>query len=189
MRLSRLLIGLAFGLVLTCPAIARGDTAEEAFARGNSLLAKGDFQEALRAYSAAVRAQRTNQQYAQQFLLVRRVIALRESLDRERDLQRWREIAQALSSFYTSQGIYSEALSLDEKIHAKLNTAASAGQLAETQLAMGRDADAAEVLAAKPSEEARPANSALCLACCFRSSSLLGGTALKLRVSNSRALL
>ncbi|MFH1923671.1 MAG: hypothetical protein ABIP48_27745 [Planctomycetota bacterium] len=161
MRVSRLFVGVAFGLALFCSVTAHAETAEQAFIRGNTLLAKGSFEEALQAYSTAVRAERTNQQYGQQFMLVRRVTALRESLDRERDPQRWLRIAQSLRSFYISQGIHSEALSVDEKIHARLNTASSAGQLAETQLAMGRDAEASQALSALAPEQATTVTQAL----------------------------
>jgi len=161
MKFTPSLIVLAAGVVLICPAMARGETAERAFARGDTLLAKGGFQEALHAYAAAVRAERTNQQYVQQFMLVRQVVALRGTLEQEKDLQRWHTIAQALRSFYVSQGVYSEALSVDEKTHARLNTASSAAQLAETQLAMGRDADALQVLAALDPDSATPATQAL----------------------------
>ena len=161
MKFSELLTGMVVVVSITCPVLARGDTAEQAFARGNTLMSKGSFQEALRAYSTAVRAERSNQEYVQQFMLVRRVIVLRETLDRERDLQRWHRIAQALRSFYFDQGIYSEALSVDEKIHAKLNRTSSAAQLAETQLAMGKAADAAQVLAALNPQRTTAATQAL----------------------------
>ena len=161
MRVSPLLVGVAFSLALFCSATAHAETGEQAFARGNTLLEKGSFQEALQAYSTAVRAERTNQEYGQQFMLVRRVIALREALAREQDAQRWLKIAQSVRSFYISQGIYSEALSVDEKTHARLNTASSAGQLAETQLAMGRDAEASSVLSSLPPEKATTATQAL----------------------------
>ena len=161
MRFSHVLVGLAVAIVVTCPMLARGETAEQAFARGNTLLKKGDLQASLQAYSAAARAQRTNQEYVQQFMLARQAVALRERLDREKSLQRWQRIAQSLRSFYVSQGVYSEALSVDEKIHAKLNNASSAAQLAETQLAMDRDADAVQVLAALDRREASAGTQAL----------------------------
>ena len=161
MRISRLLVGVAFSLAVFCSATAHAETAKQAFVRGNALLAKGSFQEALQAYSTAVRAERTNQQYGQQFMLVRRVIALRGNLDREKDPPRWLRTAQSLRSFYIGQGIYSEALSVDEKTHARLNTASSAGQLAETQLAMGRDAEASRVLSALAPKEATTVTQAL----------------------------
>ena len=161
MRISRLLVGMALSLALLYCVTAHAETAKQAYVRGNTLLAKGSFQEALQAYSTAVRADRTNQHYGQQFMLVRRVITLRETLDREGDPQRWLRTAQSLRSFYISQRIYSEALSVDEKIHARLNTALSAGQLAETQLAMGRENEALRVLSALPPEKATTFTQAL----------------------------
>ena len=86
MRFSRVLVGLAVVVVVTCPMLARGETAEQAFARGNVLLKKGDLQESLQAYSAAARAQRSNQEYVHQFMLVRQAVALREGLDALRGL-------------------------------------------------------------------------------------------------------
>ena len=87
-QLSHLLIVAAFSLTLFCSATAHAETAKQAYARGNTLLKQGSFQEALQAYSTAARAQRTNPQYGQQFMLVRRVITLRGSLDREKNPQR-----------------------------------------------------------------------------------------------------
>jgi len=161
MRVSRLLVKAAFSLALFCSATAHAETAKEAFARGNTLLENGSFQGALQAYSTAVRAERTNPQYGQHFMLVRRVIALRESLDQERDPQRWLRIAQSLRSFYISEEIYSEALSVDEKIHARLNSALSAEQLAETQLAMRKDAEASGILLALGPEKTTTVTQAL----------------------------
>jgi len=73
---------------------------------------------------------------------------LRASLGQERDFRRWYRTARSLRSFYVSEGIYSEALDVDKRLHAKLNSASSAAQLAETQLAMGKNAEAASVLRA-----------------------------------------
>ena len=154
MRIACQVIAMAVGLVLFSTLTARAESTAEAYARGNELLVKGSFQESLRAYSVAARGDRTNRQYAQQFMLVRRVIALRSRLDSEKDSKRWLEIAQSLRSFYVDRKLHSEALVVDEKIHAKLGTAMSAGQLAETQLAMGKNAEATRVLTALTPEKA-----------------------------------
>ena len=146
MRIVRRGIVLAVGLVLVGALTARAETAAEAFARGNTLLADGEFQQSLKAYSAAARADRSNRQYAQQFMLVRRVITLRSHLDREKDPRRWLATAQSLRSFYVDRKLMAEALRIDERIHAKQDTALSAGQLAETQMALGNNADATRVL-------------------------------------------
>ena len=116
MKSSHLLAGLSMAACLICPALAHGETAAEAFARGNTLMTKGEFQEALQAFSAAARVERNNQQYMQQFMLVRRVVILRDSLGQERDPRRWQAVAQSLRSFYIGRRLYREALSLDEQI-------------------------------------------------------------------------
>jgi len=52
-------------------------------------------------------------------------------------------------------------LVVDKKSHARFNTASSAGLLAETQLAMGRNAEALEVLAALTPEKSTTVTQAL----------------------------
>jgi tetratricopeptide (TPR) repeat protein len=82
-------------------------------------------------------------------------------LDTERNAARWQRTAQGLRSFYVSNGIYSEALPLDKKVHARLDTTASAVTLAETQLAMDLNAEASAVLEAIDAGKATAASHAL----------------------------
>ena len=153
MRATGLSVVLTAGVLLICAMTAHAETSEEAFAAGDTLLAKGDLPEALQAYSRAIRADRSNQQYAQKFLLVRRALLLQESLKDETDSNRWSQMAQALRSFYVSQGLHAQALPVDEQIHVRINTSSSAAQLAETQLALNKDSDAAKLLSSlKPNE-------------------------------------
>ena len=51
MRISRMLVGVAFSLSLLGSVTTHAETAKQAFIKGNTLLAKGSFQEALQAYS------------------------------------------------------------------------------------------------------------------------------------------
>jgi len=132
--------------VLLAAASARGNTAEQAFASGEALLAKADFQGALQAFATAARADRANQQYLQHFAMVQQVIAMRSSLLAEKNPERWEYTARGLHSFYIGQGLYEEALALDEQMHSRLNTTTSATLLAETQLAMNLNAEAAQTL-------------------------------------------
>jgi len=165
MKSSSLLIGLMSVVLLICPAISHGETASQAFERGDRLVAQGELREALRAYATAVRADRSNQEYVQRFMLVRQIILLRANLDRERDFQRWYRTAKSLRSFYVTEGLYGEALSIDKRLHAKLNSASSAAQLAETQLAMGKNADATQVLESlAPSKRTTATWALLCIA-------------------------
>jgi hypothetical protein len=111
-------------------------------------LADADFQGALRSFAAAAKADRTNTKYLEAFAVLKQVITLRDQLDAQTDEARWDYMARALHSYYISQKVYTEALALDQKIHRRMNNATSATMLAETQLAMKLDTDAAEMLGA-----------------------------------------
>jgi predicted negative regulator of RcsB-dependent stress response len=126
--------------------VAFADSAAQSFADGEKLLAKADFEGALKAFAQAAKADRSKPEYMQQYALVNRVVGLRKQLAAEEDAIQWENIARSLHSFYISRGLYEEALPLDEKIHKKLGSAYSAALLAETQLVLDRDADALKVL-------------------------------------------
>lgn len=130
------------------PALARGETPAESFAKGETLLAKGNFPAALQSYAAAARADRDNQEYMQHYAMVRRVVDMRSRLESERTPQRWEYMAKGLRAFYVSERIYPELLKLDQELHSRLGTADTAAMLAETQLAMSRSADAVKNLSA-----------------------------------------
>lgn len=142
-------------------SVCRAETAAESFARGEKLLMQGDLDGALAAYAGAVRADRDNQEYAQHYAILRRVLQLRKSLDEEREPARWENVARALHAFYVSQRLHSEALSLGEQVHAKLNNEWSAVTLAETQLSLGRNEDAVKTLSALAPEQSSPATQSL----------------------------
>ena len=109
----------------------------------------------------AARADRENRQYVAQYSLVRQVVELRKRLDAEQDPEQWENMARALRSFYLREGIYREALALDQKVHARLATAATARMLAETQLALDMNGEAAETLASLEPEKATPSTQGL----------------------------
>lgn len=162
MKRSRVAIVVAVGVLFVLPALARGETAPEAFARGKSLLEKGDFDAALTAFAAAARSDLDNDAYRQQYGLVRRIVDLRKRLDGEKDPERWEYTARALHAFYLDQGLYDQAVRIGRKIHEKVNTAASAMNLAETELAMNNNADAEKMLVALDKEgKATPSTRAL----------------------------
>jgi tetratricopeptide (TPR) repeat protein len=127
--------------------VVQAESAQESFAIGKALVAKADFQGALRAFANAARMDQDKQEYLQHYAMVRQVIALRQRLDVERDDARWEYFARGLRSFYISNGLLNEALSLDERMHARLNTTTSAKLLAETQLALNMNEEAAKTLA------------------------------------------
>jgi len=162
MRLVRIaLTRIGVFALLLVASTAFAQQAEKAYSDGNSQLAKGDLRGALQSYARAVQADRANQQYAQQFLLVRRVLLLHEALEKETDPQRWNLTAQALRSFYVSRGLHEQALPLDKAILARDKSANSAIQLAETHLALGNSRSAAGALESVPPGEQTPGSRAL----------------------------
>jgi tetratricopeptide (TPR) repeat protein len=153
--MKRVCLATAVVVAALCvlPLSARGETAQQAFATGETLLAKANFQGALGAFARAARADRANQEYLQHYAMVRRVVMLRQQLDAEKDPAQWEYIARGLRAFYIGQRLHGEALAVDQRMHAKLNNASSAVLLAETQLAMDRNAEAAETLSSLPAAE------------------------------------
>lgn len=139
--------------LLILPALTLGDDAKEAFEQGKTLVSQGDFQGAMQAFSTAARADRSNTEYMQNFALVRQVIMIQNALAKEKDLARWEYYARALHTYYISENLYDLALELDKQIHDRANSPASAALLAETQLAMNKNAEAVELLANLPSDK------------------------------------
>lgn len=133
---------------------ALAETAPAAFARGKILLQQSDFSGAMEAFAAAVRADRENQAYLQQYVIVRRVVALREQLKEEHDPERWNYLAQSLRAFYLNEGVVDEAIDVSRQIHARENTTDSAVLLAHTLLeSKGHEAEAAQVLSSLKSPQ------------------------------------
>jgi tetratricopeptide (TPR) repeat protein len=154
-------IALAVLSFASLGATARAETAAESFAKGEQLLTKGALDGALAAYANAVRSDRSNQEYVQHYAMLRRILQLRKSLAEEQDPARWESIARALHSFYVSERLYSEALSLGRQVHARLNNEWSATTLAETQLALSLNEEAAKTLSGLGAKESSTATRAL----------------------------
>jgi tetratricopeptide (TPR) repeat protein len=116
------------------------------FQQAGSLVEQAKFDEALKVYAAAARADPQNQAYRQQYSLLRQVLKLREYYPLVTDADTSTEIAAALRAFYYDNKAYSAALELDEQRHAELDTAESAAMLAETRLALNMNREAIAVL-------------------------------------------
>ncbi len=140
---------------------AQASDAAAAFAEGNRLLSAADFEGALKSYETAAKAEPQNQEYAQQFALVRRVIQLRGMLPREANPERWERMARGIRSFYHWNGVHTETLALDREMHERLKTAETAGMLAESQLALGMNAETQALLKDHISESDPAQNRAL----------------------------
>ena len=139
--------------LLIFASTALADSGQETFQRGKDLVRQGDLQGAMQAFSEAVRADRSNEEYLQNYSLVRQVIMIQNALKKETTPQRWQYYARALHAYYISEGLYDQALAIDKQIHERLDSASSAALLAETQLAMKMDTEAAELLSQLPADK------------------------------------
>ncbi len=114
--------------------------------QGDKLLGQGDFHGAWQAYGKAAKADPENVEYGQQYAMLRQVLLMRKSLEKQQDVEAWHEMARALRAYYYENQVYGEALALDRQAHAKLHTPDSAVQLAETLLEVDLNDEAANVL-------------------------------------------
>jgi tetratricopeptide (TPR) repeat protein len=157
----RCVAGFVAAAVVLFASVGWGVSPDRAVSEGNHLLAKGDLHGALKAYAAALQEDRSNAEYAQQFMLVRRVLLLEDRLSKETDPSRRVEVCQALRAFYVSHGLRERSLPLDEEIFERLGTANAAIQLAETHLALDREAAATQLLSSLKADRANDATQAL----------------------------
>ena len=147
------------------------ETAPAAFARGKELLKQNDFPGALAAFAAASRSERGNQAYLQQYVILRRVIDLREQLKTERNAERWNHAAQSLRAFYLSETMIEQAIDVSRQIHAREQSADSAVMLAHTLLESKGHEEAAQILSsAGPAAPVSRALLGVALARCGQSS-------------------
>ena len=154
----RFIVGcLVMGVLVSGPAAAGPvEEAAEAFAAGRALLARADFDGALEAFKAAARTDASNQEYGQQYAMLRQVIRMRSDCSKEQDAERWLKMSGALRTFYQDHRLYAESLPLDQERSRRDRSAESAVLLAETQIALGMHSEAVELLGALQSGEAAP---------------------------------
>ena len=153
MLIKKAFTAITFLFLVVLSSTALADAGKLAFEQGRKLVSQGDLEAAMEAFATAARTDRSNTEYMQNFSLVRQVIMIRGALAQEKNAQRWEYYARALHTFYIGEGLYDEALDLDKQIHERVNSASSAALLAETQLAMNMNAEAAELLSKLPPEK------------------------------------
>ena len=143
-------------LVVTPVLAGPAEDAAKAFAEGEALLVKADFDGALKAFRVAAQTDRENQDYRQQYGVLRQIVRLRREIEGEHS-GKWLGMARALRTYYHAHGIYGEALPIDQKIHEQHPGADAAVKLAETQLALGMTSEAVVTLrsVAKPDATGR----------------------------------
>ena len=137
--------GLILALGLVWSNRCYGDAAAD-FQQGKALLEQGNFTAALKAYDKAAQASPDNGQYTRAVAQLRQAVQTREQLASETNDEQWERLAQSLHTYYAKQRLYDALQAVDEQIHRRLDTAASAVQLAETLLARGQAAEAVKVL-------------------------------------------
>ena len=144
-------------VVSAVPALAEpAEDAARAFADGKALLNAVKFDEALRAFGTAAKADASNQEYRQTYAMLRQVIRMREEIEKKQNPDQWMSMARALRTFYHDHRLYSESLPLDRRIHEEHLAPDSAALFAETLLALGKNAEAAEMLSNVDKKETTP---------------------------------
>jgi tetratricopeptide (TPR) repeat protein len=150
-------------LAMTCVAsicgLAWAGPAEDAAAakkKGDDLLAKADFDGALKAYATAAKTDMNSPEYKTQYMVLRQVMTIRQDLPKEKNAEKWQSGALKLRSFYHSRKLYNEALPLDKQIHEKLNNGESASLLADTYLALDNAVEAEKLLSGLDAAKTSP---------------------------------
>lgn len=152
---------VVFGLgIMAVPGWAAENT-EQAFYRGQKLIAGGELRAAAEALKAAVLGDLNNQDYLRQFMATRQALKYQMIVESREASPHWNEAADGLSLYYRSQGHHDQALPVDEVIYQKRQTTDAAVQLAETLLAVDQAQRAAELLGELSSKHTTPASQAL----------------------------
>lgn len=160
MRLHRVFVCAACMLMISA-AHLWGSDAETAYQQAQKLLSDGDLRGAVKGYVQAVKLDRSNQQYLQQYQLTRRALELQDKLSKQTDAKQWESDALALRSFFNAQGLSRLALPIDQQLFAKKPTEDNAITLAETLLTLDRNEEAVQTLQKLPEAELGPAGRAM----------------------------
>jgi thioredoxin-like negative regulator of GroEL len=151
--MSRLQLVLMSLIVSLASPSVFADTPAEIFARGQQLLREGNFDSSAKQFDQATAAAPDNEEYAARAKQLQKVLALQKILDQEQTDGPWTRVARALHLFYRGEKLNDEALKLDRRIHERLDSALSAGILADTLLALGQNDEAAELLGKLPEDK------------------------------------
>lgn len=137
-------------------AWAESAEAAKSFEAGRALLAKANFDGALKAYKVAAEGDPDKKEYMQEYTLLRRIIKQRAQLATEKDTEAWLKLGRSVYAFYDANGLSGEALELATQIYAKRKDAESAERLAEAQLGSNKNDDVVSLIDGTPAEERSP---------------------------------
>lgn len=138
---------LLVAVMFVAAPIVQAADGEKLAAQARECLRQADFDGAAKAFAAAAEADPSVEEYKMQARIVKRVVALRERLGEIEESEEWLSLATALRTFYVDHQIHGEALPLDRRIFELRRDAAAAAALARTELALGRDTEAMDLLA------------------------------------------
>lgn len=124
--------------------------ASDPVARAEALLDAGQIEEAARAFRDASRARPRDAALRDRAMVLRRVASLRRFVATQPDAEQWAASAVALHAFYLDENLPALSLELARQAYERDASARYALMLAESYLALGRDRDAAALLAARP---------------------------------------
>ncbi len=144
-RAFTLTLAVVLSALAAAPAHADSEAAQ-AFERGEALLKQSQLEQAREAFERAVALDNAKQEYREAAAILRRVIQIREHLERENNQDRWVRMARSLRSYYLDKGALDEALKVDRELHRRLGTLESAAFLAQTHLELGQDQAARALL-------------------------------------------
>jgi len=155
-RTSLIALTVACVVAGASAAWAGTESASQAFTEGQALLAKGEFDGALKALKAAAVADPENKEYDGEFKLLRRALNMREQLKAEEDADVWQQMSRALYTYYRDHNVNGEAVAVAGKLHEKVNTGESAALLADAQLALDQNDAAVKVLDGVAADQRTP---------------------------------
>ena len=143
---------MAFGDATAAPSAgatppAQSEQAAALFAAGQAALAKGDFPAADKALAGAAHAEPANAPYQAEAALLKRMLAVRDQLDRVENPQEWLRTAFLLRLYYMDHRVFGEAVALSKKMHENVKLASSAALVGESLLALDKNAEALAFLA------------------------------------------
>ncbi|MEN8150952.1 MAG: tetratricopeptide repeat protein [Planctomycetota bacterium] len=136
-------------LVLLAAPVFAGEepTAKEMFDAGQASLAKGQFEDAAKAFKAAAKLEPDNKAYTGRAMILVRVLRARKYVETAEVDAKWEKVATSLHEFYVREGLLENAVTLDRKMYEGRPSARTASLLAETLLETGKNAEAEKHLA------------------------------------------
>ena len=118
-----------FAAPLALQAEEEAPPAVRHFDRGMAHLRQAELDKALAAFKQASEADPSTERYAQQAMIVKRVIGMRKYVDEKPVSAKWERMAEALHVFYLQHQSHAAALALARRAHGLLKNTGSEARL------------------------------------------------------------